>query len=94
MVTAIEAGIEGNLERIDPANSVWVGDGDPGVVNENPLGKVPVLTTGIGLRMIDSTLIGEYFASLALAIELLPVDGAKRWQVRNLQALAQAPWTQ
>jgi glutathione S-transferase len=42
-VTVIEAGLDDEVEKITPLDSVWVGDGDAGVVDENPLGKVPVL---------------------------------------------------
>lgn len=89
LVTGIEAGLDEEVERINPEESVWVGDGDPEVSAENPLGKIPTLITRDGSTLIDSTLICEYLASLSPEAGLLPSAGPERWRVLNLQALAQ-----
>jgi glutathione S-transferase len=89
VVTAIEAGLDDEIERISPSVRVWVGDGDSGVNNVNPLGKIPTLITRDGTTLIDSSLICEYLASLVPSAGLLPSAGNARWQVLQLQALAQ-----
>lgn len=89
VVTGIEAGLDGEIERLTPAESVWIGSGDPQVADENPLGKIPTLIMRNGEALIDSTLICEYLASLAPDALLLPQSGTERWQVLQLQALAQ-----
>jgi glutathione S-transferase len=89
LVTGIEAGLDEEIERIKPEESVWVGDGDPEVSAENPLGKIPTLITRDGSTLIDSTLICEYLSSLSPKAKLLPTAGPERWRVLNLQALAQ-----
>ena len=89
VVSAIEAGLDDEIERIAPGTNVWIGDGDPGVADDNPLGKVPTLINRDGTILIDSTLICEYLASLAPDAGLLPTGGGERWPVLYLQALAQ-----
>ena len=88
MVTVFELGLQNEVENMPPSASVWVGDGDAKVVNENPLGKVPILITRDGMTLIDSTLICEYLASLVSEKNLLPPGGNERWRVLNFQALA------
>ena len=46
-VTAIEAGVDSGIERVEPSVSVWVGEGDPDVALDNPIGKVPTLVTHV-----------------------------------------------
>lgn len=89
VITAIEAGLDNEVERITPVASVWVGDGDAEVAERNPLGKVPTLVTREDTVLIDSTLICEYLASLAPDVGLLPAAGPEHWRVLHLQALAQ-----
>ena len=88
LVVAAEAGLEGEIERVMPATSVWVGAGDAGVAIANPIGKVPVLTTRDGDTLIDSTLICEYLASLAPESGLLPINGLERWRMLRGQRFA------
>jgi len=89
MVTAIEAGLDGEIERVTPAERMWVGDGDQVVVESNPLGKIPTLIARDGSVLIDSSLICEYLSSLSPDTGLLPAAGPERWRVLQLQALAQ-----
>jgi glutathione S-transferase len=89
VVTAIEAGLDDEIERITPSVRVWVGDGDAGVSELNPLGKIPTLITRDGSTLIDSSLICEYLTSLIPSAGLLPLEGNGRWQVLQLQALTQ-----
>jgi glutathione S-transferase len=89
VVTAIEAGLNDEIERVKPEASVWIGEGDLGVTAVNPLGKIPTLTTRKGVSLPDSSLICEYLSSLAPEKALLPLQGNERWEVLRHQTLAQ-----
>jgi glutathione S-transferase len=89
VVTAIEAGLDDEIERVSPSGSVWVGDGDAEASDNNPVGKIPTLIARDGAVLIDSTLICEYLSSLAPEANLLPPAGSVRWRVLNAQAMAQ-----
>jgi glutathione S-transferase len=54
----------------------------------NPLGKVPCLVLDDGRGLYDSPVICEYLDGLAPSPVLIPRDGAARWEVLRLQALA------
>jgi len=82
-ITAIETGLADQIEH-EPAN-VWAPDTDIG--KDNPLGKVPALTTDEGTTLIDSAVICEYLDSLHDGVKLVPAGGAERWQALRLQAL-------
>jgi len=84
VVTAIELGLDGRIERIptsprDPAS---------GLSRDNPLGKVPALITDEGEPLYDSPVICEYLASLVPGAALFPAAGWARWRTLRLQALA------
>ena len=83
MIAAIETGQAGKIE-IEPAN-VWAADSDIG--RQNPLGKVPALTTDGGDALFDSPVICEYLDSLHSGPKLLPPSGGARWRALRLQAL-------
>ena len=83
MIAAIETGQAGKIE-IEPAN-VWAADSDIG--RQNPLGKVPALTTDGGEALFDSPVICEYLDSLHAGPKLLPPSGGARWRALRLQAL-------
>lgn len=89
VVTAIEAGLDGEIERVTPTERMWVGDGDPSVVDSNPVGKVPTLIARDGSVLVESSLICEYLCSLSPEDGLLPPAGPERWRVLQMQALAQ-----
>ena len=89
VVTAIEVGLDGEIERVTPTVSLFDGEGDSGVNADNPLGKVPTLITREGIALVDSSLICEYLSSLAPERGLLPANGDERWEVLSIQALAQ-----
>jgi len=84
VVTAMEAGLDERIERT--ATNVW--DPATDIADDNPLGKVPALTTDDGMVLCDSPLICEHLDSLNSGTPLIPVQGPARWQVLNLQALA------
>jgi glutathione S-transferase len=83
-VTALETGLEANLERV-PTN---VQAPDAAFVAANPLSKVPALITDDGLVLFDSPVICEYLDSLHGGRRLFPDQDPERWQALRRQALA------
>ena len=84
VVTAIETGLDDRIERI--ATDVW--DPATDIAADNPLGKVPALTTDDGTVLCDSPTICDYLDSLHGGPKLIPAAGPARWRVLNLHALA------
>jgi glutathione S-transferase len=84
VVAAIETGLDPRIERI--STDVW--DPETDIAVDNPLGKVPALTTDDGLVLCDSPTICDYLDSLHDGPKLVPAEGPGRWRVLNLQALA------
>ena len=83
MVTALETGVEGRIERI-PTN-VW--DPASDIAADNPLGKVPALITDGGEILFDSPVICEFLDSLHDGVKLFPPSGGARWTALRRQAL-------
>ena len=83
-ITAMETGLWDRIERI-PTNP-WDPESDLG--GENPVGKVPTLTTDGGEVLYDSTVICEYLDSLHDGAKLFPASGGARWQALRRDALA------
>jgi len=54
----------------------------------NPLGKIPVLITDAGETIYDSPVICEYLDAEFGNYRLLPAQGARRWQIMTIAALA------
>ena len=84
VVTAIEAGLDDRIERIE--TDVWNPETD--IAADNPLGKVPALVADDGRVLCDSPTICDYLDSLHGGQRLIPAEGPARWQVLNLHALA------
>ena len=84
VVTAMEAGLADRIEKIE--TNVW--DPATDIAEDNPLGKVPALTTDDGTVLCDSPLICEHLDSLNGGTPLIPAKGPERWRTLNLQALA------
>jgi glutathione S-transferase len=82
-VTAHELGLDGRIERIP--TDVWDPATDLG--RENPLGKVPALTTDDGLVLYDSPVICEYLDSLHDGPRLHPATAPERWIALRRAAL-------
>lgn len=83
-IVAIETGLDDRIERVrtDP----WADDTDLG--DDNPLGKIPALTTDGGEVLFDSQLICEYLDSLHDGRKLFPLAGGARWRALRLMVLA------
>ena len=78
-MTAMIKGLTGQVEFVNGSAS------DPG--NDNPLGKIPVLTTADGTAIYDSPVICEYLDAQVATSVMFPGDGAKRWEALTLGAL-------
>ena len=85
MVAAIETGLAGRIEKI-PTKVVPVTPNDA-LQAENPLVKVPALTTDGGEVLYDSPVICEYLDTLHDGRKLFPAAGPARWTALRRQAL-------
>jgi glutathione S-transferase len=85
MVTALETGLAERIERIP----TMVAPTKPNeeVARENPLVKVPALTTDDGLVLYDSPVICEYLDTQHSGPKLFPASGQARWLALRQQAL-------
>lgn len=86
LVVAAELGIAERIERIDAAATPITPD--PKLAKVNPLAKLPTLVTDEGEALYDSGVICEYLTALAGGDTMLPAQGAERWAVLRLHALA------
>lgn len=84
MVLAHEAGLAGGIETVPTAP----GADEESLARDNPLGKVPALTTDDGTVLYDSPVICEYLDSLHDGPRAFPAAGTARWTALRLQALA------
>jgi glutathione S-transferase len=84
-VTAIECGLDKKIEH-HPTMVVPIKP-NAELARDNPLMKVPTLTTDGREILYDSRVICEYLDSLHDGRKLLPASGGERWRVLRLQAL-------
>ncbi len=84
MVTAIETGLDKQLEKI--ATNPW--DPATDLTKDNPIGKVPALETDAGEILFDSPVICEYLDGIHQGNKLFPASGDARWKTLKLHALA------
>jgi len=85
MVVALETGVAEHIERIPTAVAPTKPNEE--VARENPLVKVPALTTDDGLVLYDSPVICEYLDTLHDGTKLFPPSGKARWLALRQQAL-------
>jgi glutathione S-transferase len=85
MVVAYETGLEPRIERIPTAVAPTKRNDE--VARENPLVKIPSLTTDDGQVIYDSSVICEYLDTLHDGAKLFPGTGKPRWQALRQQAL-------
>ena len=85
MVLAIENGIVDKIEKV-PTSVVPTKPGGE-IAGENPLAKVPSLTTDEGQHLYDSPVICEYLDSLQGGPKVFPPPGPTRWTALRQQAL-------
>lgn len=86
MVVAHELGLAGRIEIV-PTN-VSPTAGNDALASDNPLMKVPSLTSDDGAVLYDSPVICEYLDDLAGGHRFFPASGAARWRALRQQALA------
>ncbi len=80
VVTAIETGQDAEIERVKTVTT------ESSLAPDNPLQKVPALTTEDGIKLIDSKVICDYLDQRGGG-KLIPASGAKRWTALARQAL-------
>lgn len=85
MVTAHELGLAGRIELLSTAVSPV--ETNATLAAENPLMKIPALTTDDGQVLFDSPVICEYLDSLAGGGKVFPASGKARWTALCQQAL-------
>ena len=83
MAVAIETGLE---DRLEPVSRMMTPvKPDAGLVEDNPLGKIPCLVTDDGAVLYDSPVICEYLDSLHDGPKMFPA-GPARWTALRRQA--------
>jgi glutathione S-transferase len=85
MVVALETGLAEQIERLPTAVAPTKFNAE--VARENPLVKVPALTTDDGAVLYDSPVICEYLDTLHDGAKLFPPAGKARWLALRQQAL-------
>jgi glutathione S-transferase len=85
MVVAHEHGLAGRIELVP--TTVSPVQANEALAPENPLMKVPSLTTDDGQALFDSPVICEYLDSIGTGAKLFPAAGAARWTALRQQAL-------
>jgi glutathione S-transferase len=85
MICAHELGLLGRIELVPTVVSPL--QANDALAPENPLMKIPSLTTDDGIALFDSPVICEYLDSLAPGNKLFPASGAARWIALRQQAL-------
>jgi len=85
MVVAHELGLTGKIELLDTTVSPVTTNAT--LAGENPLMKIPALTTDDGEVLFDSPVICEYLDSLAGGGKVFPAAGKARWTALRQQAL-------
>ena len=85
MVVALETGLAERIERIP--TTVAPTKFNEEVARENPLVKVPALTTDDGMVLYDSPVICEYLDTLHDGQKLFPAAGKALWTALRQQAL-------
>ena len=83
MLVAHELKLVDKIEMIAPIRDNWV----QGIAPENPLGKVPSLTTADGMVLYDSIVICEYLNDMAQG-KLFPASSPAKYRALRLHALA------
>jgi glutathione S-transferase len=85
MVVAHELGLNDRIELVSTAVSPI--QANASLATDNPLMKVPALTTDDGQALFDSPVICEYLDMLAGGGRFFPAAGPARWRALRQQAL-------
>jgi len=81
-----ECGLTDKVERMRSV-AAFAAPPNPDILQDNPLGKIPVLITDDGVRLFDSRVICEYLIAKAGRDDLLPSDPDARIRHLRWQAL-------
>jgi glutathione S-transferase len=84
-IAARETGLAGRIEEINTVVSPVKANAD--LARENPLVKIPALSTPDEGTLYDSAVICEYLDSVHGNAPLIPKAGPARWRALRLQAL-------
>jgi len=84
MVTAIETGLEGSIEKVPTSPQA----DEEHLAEDNPLSKVPTLILDDGTVLFDSLVICEYLDSLHDGHKVFPPAGQARWSALRRHSLA------
>ena len=84
MIVAHECGLADRIEKV--ATAVRPDQPNAGLARDNPLMKVPTLTTDGGEVLFDSRVICAYLDSLHAGRRLIPESGGARWTALRLEA--------
>lgn len=85
MIVAHECGLADRIEKV--ATAVRPDQPNATLARDNPLMKVPTLTTDGGEVLFDSRVICAYLDSLHSGRKLIPDSGGARWKALRLEAL-------
>lgn len=92
VVCIIELGLEDKVEMIPTR---WPHEWAtrtvpfaPDFAQATPVGRIPALVTGQGLRLTDSSVICDYLNAEHGQYRLLPQAGERRWQILSQVAIA------
>ncbi len=83
-VVAIEKGLEKQLTLIEAD----LKNKPQGLLDANPLGKIPALVLEDGTFIVDSPVIAAYIDSLNKTPLLIPRQAARKFRVLHIEALA------
>jgi len=84
-VVGLETGLDARIERIPTVVAPTKRNDD--VARDNPLVKIPALTTDDGQVIYDSAVICEYLDTLHAGPQVFPAAGKARWLALRQQAL-------
>ncbi|MBI3505265.1 MAG: glutathione S-transferase [Proteobacteria bacterium] len=84
MIVAHESGLAGRIEKV--ATAVRPDQPNATLAPDNPLMKVPTLTTDGGEVLFDSRVICAYLDSLHSGRKLIPEAGGARWKALRLES--------
>lgn len=85
MVAAHELGLDHRITRIRSVAAMT--SPNQQIMADNPLSKIPTLTTDEGEILFDSLTICEYLDALAGGGRLFPSSGSQRWAMLTWHAL-------
>ena len=84
MICLHELGLNDQVENVRSVAAMLKPNAQ--IMRDNPLSKIPTLTTANGIHLFDSVVICEYLNDLGHG-SLFPKNGAEKWQALRWHAL-------